>query len=140
MKKILFLCTGNSCRSIMAEALMNHLGQGLFTAQSAGSHPAGYVHKGSLDCLERHKIPHDGLHSKSWDVFENETFDIVVTVCNDAAEEVCPVYIGQHTKLHWPTPDPAKVEAGLSRSQPVFDEAFNFLKKHIEALIKDSQN
>lgn len=138
-KKVLFLCTGNSCRSIMAEALLNHLGGNSFEAYSAGSDPVGFVHRGTFNCLERHDIPiSDDLKSKSWEEFEDiDDFYAVITVCDSAAEEPCPYFPGNHLKYHWGTIDPAKVEGGPSRSEPVFDEAFHFLKEKIERLIND---
>ena len=107
-QRVLVLCTGNSCRSVMAEALFNHLGKGQIDAVSAGSFPAGYVHPKSIETLKRHGIDPGQPRSKSWDEFAGQAFDLVVTVCDQAAAESCPVFLGKAKKLHWSTPDPAK--------------------------------
>ena len=99
-RRVLVLCTGNSCRSVMAEALFNHLGQGEIEAVSAGSFPAGYVHPKSIETLKRHGIDPGKPRSKSWDEFAGQSFDLVVTVCDQAASESCPVFLGPAKKLH----------------------------------------
>jgi len=132
MKNILVLCTGNSCRSVMAEALINHLGKGELSAMSAGSFPAGYVHPKSLETLQRHDIEVTNPRSKSWDEFANLTFDYVITVCDQAANETCPVFFGEYKKLHWSTPDPAKAEGDEDTVNNAFDEAYQMLKERIE--------
>jgi len=132
MKNILVLCTGNSCRSVMAEALINKLGQGRFNAFSAGSHPAGYVHPKSIETLRRHDIDPGNPRSQSWDEFEDQPIDLVITVCDQAASETCPVFLGGHEKLHWSTPDPAKAEGSDDDINQAFDEAFDMLKSRIE--------
>ena len=104
MKSVLVLCTGNSCRSIMAEAIINTLGREQYLAQSAGSKPAGVVHPKSIETLKQHGIDVGELRSKSWDEFEGESFDVVITVCDQAASESCPVFFGKHEKLHWIQP------------------------------------
>ena len=91
-KKVLVLCTGNSCRSVIAEALINHLSRGCYRAWSAGSSPAGYVHPKAIETLKRHGIDPGAPQSKSWDVFANEPFDLLITVCDQAAGESCPVF------------------------------------------------
>lgn len=131
MKKILVLCTGNSCRSVMAEALFNHLGQGRISAASAGSDPAGYVHPQSLETLQRHGITCDAPRSKSWDEFAGHNFDYVVTVCDQAAAESCPVFLGKAEKLHWSTPDPAKTQGSKAEIEAAFDQAFALLKDKV---------
>lgn len=133
MMNILVLCTGNSCRSIMAEALINELGKGKLQSVSAGSKPAGFVHPKSIEVLERHGIKADNPRSKSWDEFEGRTFDIVITVCDAAAAESCPVFFGQHKKLHWPTPDPAAVTGSEEDINAAFEHAFTLLKSRIES-------
>ena len=135
-QRVLVLCTGNSCRSVMAEALFNHLGQGKIEAVSAGSQPAGYIHPLSLKTLERHGIPFGHPHSKSWDEFIGQSFDLVVTVCDAAAAESCPVFLGAATKLHWSTPDPAKATGTDAEIDAAFDEAFSMLKERIQELLK----
>ena len=133
MKNILVLCTGNSCRSVMAEALINQLGTGRYKAVSAGSKPAEYVHPRSLETLKRHGFDAGEPRSKSWDEFEGRNFDLVITVCDAAAAESCPVFFGQHQKLHWSTPDPAAATGSEKEINSAFDEAFNMLKARIES-------
>ena len=132
MKKVLVLCTGNSCRSVMAEALINQLKQGEYQAVSAGSFPAGYVHPKSLETLQRHGIKTGEPRSKSWDEFTGQHFDYVITVCDQAANEACPVFHGSYQKLHWSTPDPAKAEGTEAEIEAAFDNAFQMLKTRIE--------
>ena len=132
MKKVLVLCTGNSCRSVMAEALINHIGKGRYEAVSAGSFPAGYVHPKSIDTLTRHGIVAGEPRSKSWDEFANQHVDLVITVCDQAAAETCPIFPGTPAKLHWSTPDPAKVEGSEAVVNQAFDDAFEMLKNRIE--------
>ncbi|MDD3019899.1 MAG: arsenate reductase ArsC [Alphaproteobacteria bacterium] len=132
MKNILVLCTGNSCRSVMAEALINHLGAGAYKAVSAGSKPAGFVHPKSIETLNRHGIEAGVPRSKSWDEFQGHNFDLVITVCDAAASESCPIFLGQHEKLHWSTPDPATATGSEENITAAFDEAFTMLKSRIE--------
>lgn len=131
MKKVLVLCTGNSCRSVMAEALINQLKDD-FEAVSAGSFPAGYVHPKSIETLKRHGIDAGEPRSKSWDEFAGQHFDYVITVCDNAANEVCPALSGSQNRLHWSTPDPAKAEGNEGEIDAAFDDAFNMLKTRIE--------
>lgn len=135
--KILVLCTGNSCRSVMAEALFNHFGQGRMNAVSAGSNPAGCVHPKSIETLERHGINAGNPRSKSWNEFEGQDFDLVVTVCDSAAADSCPVFFGAKNKLHWSTPDPAKVTGTEAEINAAFDKAFEMLKGRIETYIHE---
>jgi arsenate reductase len=135
--KVLVLCTGNSCRSVMAEALINHIGKGRYQAFSAGSSPAGYVHPKSIETLKRHGIDPGQPRSKSWDEFADRSFGLVITVCDQAAGESCPLFPGQPKKLHWSTPDPAKATGTEAEINAAFDAAFKMLKKHIEDLIND---
>lgn len=132
MKNVLVLCTGNSCRSIMAEALINKLGEGHYLARSAGSEPAGYVHPKSIETLNRHGIDVSEPRSKSWGELDGEQFDLVITVCDQATSESCPVFFGKHEKLHWSTPDPAKAQGSEDKINAAFDEAYNLLKSRIE--------
>jgi len=132
VKKVLVLCTGNSCRSIMAEALINALGKGRYIARSAGSKPAGFVHPKSLATLRRHGIDVGDVRSQSWNDFDGEHFDLVITVCDRAASESCPVYFGDHQKLHWSTPDPAAAIGTEAEIDAAFDQAFALLKNRIE--------
>lgn len=135
MKNVLVLCTGNSCRSIMAEALINHLGRRRYMAASAGSKPVGFVHPKALDILRRNGINYpgtDALRSKSWDEYEGKPFDLVITVCDQAASESCPVFFGKQKRLHWSIPDPAKTNGSEETIDAAFDEVFNLLKRRIE--------
>jgi arsenate reductase len=116
----------------MAEALINSLGAGRYEAVSAGSNPAGYVHPKSIETLKRHAIGVSNPRSKSWDEFANEHFDLVITVCDAAASETCPAFLGKHEKLHWSTPDPAKAAGEEEEINAAFDEAFHLLKQRIE--------
>ena len=136
--RILVLCTGNSCRSVMAEALFNHMGKGTIEAVSAGSHPAGYVHPKSIETLKRHGIDPGTPRSKSWNEFSGQSFDLVVTVCDAAAAESCPAFIGQVKKLHWSTPDPAKTTGTDAQIEAAFDKAYYRLKEKIEEYLKNA--
>lgn len=106
-KRVLFLCTGNSCRSQMAEAILRHLGGNRFEALSAGSHPAGFVHPLAIEALRRLNIPLGEPRSKSWDEFSHTDLDLVITVCDHAAAESCPQWPGRPIRVHWSLPDPA---------------------------------
>lgn len=135
MINVLFLCTGNSARSILSEALMNDLGEGRFRGFSAGSHPSGVPHPDGLKELVRRGHDVSGYSSKSWDVFkEGEEMDIVVTVCDNAANEVCPIFPGGHVKVHWPAHDPAHVEP-LAARQEAFKEVYDLCRARIETLV-----
>lgn len=131
--RVLVLCTGNSCRSVMAEALFNQLGKGAIEAVSAGSNPAGYIHPKSIETLKRHGVDPGSPRSKSWDEFTGQAFDLVVTVCDAAAAESCPVFLGPVKKLHWSTPDPAKATGTEEEIDAAFDQAYNILKTRIES-------
>lgn len=132
--KVLVLCTGNSCRSIMAEALINDLRRGRYQAWSAGSYPKGYVHPKSIETLKRHGIDPGQPRSKSWNEFAHQPFDLVITVCDQAAGESCPLFSGRPTKMHWSTPDPAVATGSDTEITAAFDEAFYRLKKRVENL------
>jgi len=106
-RKILFLCTGNSCRSQMAEALLRSLGGDRFEALSAGSHPAGFIHGLAIEAMARMNIDLDGHESKSWDTYAETPLDLVITVCDNAAGETCPTWPGSPLTAHWSLPDPA---------------------------------
>ena len=133
---VLVLCTGNSCRSIMAEALINNVGRGRYRAWSAGSVPAGYVHPKSIETLQRHGIDPGQPRSKSWDECAAQSFDLVITVCDQAAGETCPLFPGRPMKLHWSTPDPAKATGSDSQIDAAFDDAFFILKHRVEEFVK----
>ena len=134
--KVLVLCTGNSCRSVMAEALINDLARGRYRAWSAGSHPAGYIHPRSIETLKRHGIDPGQPRSKSWDEFAEQSLDLVITVCDQAAGESCPLFPGNPKKLHWSTPDPAKVTGSEAEIDAAFDHVFLMLKNRVEELMK----
>lgn len=119
----------------MAEALFNHLGKGHIKAFSAGSSPAGYVHPKSLETLNRHGIDSGQPESKSWDTYIGQPFDLVVTVCDQAAGESCPIFLGEPKKLHWSTPDPAKATGSEINVKTAFDQVFFMLKERIEAFL-----
>lgn len=129
--RILVVCTGNSCRSIIAEALINSLGAGRFQAMSAGSQPAGYVHPLALETLRRHGIDPGEPRSQSWDDFADEYFDYVITVCDSAAAETCPAFPGNVELLHWSTPDPAKATGTEEEITAAFEQAFDMLEKNV---------
>jgi len=131
---ILFLCTGNSCRSILAEATFNHLTSEGWHAMSAGSQPTGQVHPRSLALLKREGIPTGGLSSKSWDNLP-ETPDIVITVCASAAGETCPAYLGPVLRAHWGVDDPAKATGSEEEINAAFVHAYRVLRTRIEALL-----
>jgi len=122
--KVLVVCTGNSCRSIMAEALINNLGRGRYRAWSAGSVPTGFVHLKSIETLQRHGVDPGQKRSKSWNEFAEESFDLVITMCDQAAGESCPLFSGNPKKLHWSTPDPAKGARSDGEIDATFDEVF----------------
>ncbi len=131
----LFLCTGNSARSILAEALLNHWGRGKFIAYSAGSHPTGVVNPLALQLLERMGMPADGARSKAWDEFAvpgAPHMDFVFTVCDNAAGEVCPVWPGQPITAHWGVEDPASVAGDDMAKTMAFRRAFNVLEHRIK--------
>ncbi len=131
---VLFLCTGNSARSIMAEAILNFKGRPTFTAYSAGSHPSGHVRPEALRQIESAHLPTSGLRSKSWDEFAQPgapEMNFVFTVCDNAAKEVCPVWPGQPMTAHWGIPDPAAVEGTADEIERAYRDAFMALDRRI---------
>jgi arsenate reductase len=133
--KVLFLCTGNSARSVMAERLMDHWGKGRFQAYSAGSHPTGKVNPLAVEALTKARLPTEGLRSKSWDEFATPGaphLDFVFTVCDQAADEVCPVWPGQPVTAHWGVPDPAAVRGSDEQRRHAFRETFHVLENRIK--------
>ncbi|MGA9667494.1 MAG: arsenate reductase ArsC [Gallionella sp.] len=135
---VLFLCTGNSARSIMAEVILNHLGKGRFRAFSAGSHPAGQVNPLAIEQLQRTGLPIDGLRSKNWEEFSKQDspeLDFVFTVCDKAAGEMCPVWPGQPMTAHWGIEDPAAVEGSEDHKRQAFNQAFTQLNRRISIFL-----
>lgn len=137
--QILFLCTGNSCRSILAEAIFNELAPDNWNAVSAGSHPTGYVHPKAIAVLKQHHIATDSFTSKSWDDLDSVP-DIVITVCSSAAGETCPAYLGKALKGHWGLEDPAKATGTEQEIMAVFEETFNRLKQGISFFTQQPLN
>ncbi|KQX39966.1 ArsR family transcriptional regulator [Devosia sp. Root436] len=133
---VLFLCTGNSARSILGEAVLNHVGQGRFRAYSAGSAPKGEVHPMTLEILEKVGIPTKGLRSKAWDEFAvpgAPKMDFIFTVCDNAAGESCPNWPGQPMTAHWGIEDPAAVQGHEFKQRAAFEDALRYLRNRIGA-------
>jgi arsenate reductase len=129
-----FLCTGNSARSVVAEAILNRTGKGRFKAYSAGSHPQGQINPFALELLERHNFPVSELRSKPWDEFavpDAQELDFVITVCDNAAGEVCPVWSGRPMTAHWGIADPAAVGGAVEQKRKAFVQAFDQLSRRI---------
>lgn len=135
---VLFICTGNSARSILAEGILNELGKGKFRAFSAGSHPKGEVHPQALATLKRLHMPDTGYRSKSWDEFvapQAPVFDFIFTVCDNAAGEVCPLWPGNPVSSHWGLPDPAAVTGSEEQQVKAFRDTAMMLRRRIELLL-----
>ncbi|MDU0354110.1 arsenate reductase ArsC [Paraglaciecola aquimarina] len=132
--KILYICTHNRCRSILSEAITNHYAAGKIEAKSAGSQPAGEVHPLSLKYLQEAGISTDGLTSQSWDDFEDFEADIVVTVCDSAAGESCPVWFGNSVKVHWGLADPSKLQGSDEELAQAFRDTIAEIKHRVEQL------
>ncbi|ART79376.1 arsenate reductase ArsC [Oceanisphaera avium] len=133
--KILYICTHNRCRSILSEALTNHYGQGLLIARSAGSQPVGEVHPLTLFYLQAAAIATGELSSQSWDDLAEFAPDVVVTVCDSAAAESCPVWFGQSQVIHWPLADPSKINGSDEQVALAFGEAITHIKQRVEQLL-----
>lgn len=135
---VLFLCTGNSARSILGEAVLNHVGEGRFRGFSAGSTPKGEVHPMTLDVLRAAGVATEGLRSKAWDEFavpEAPKMDFVFTVCDNAAGEACPVWPGQPMTAHWGIEDPAAMDGPEFRKKAAFEDALRFMRNRIGAFV-----
>ncbi len=135
---VLFLCTGNSARSIIAEALLNAMGKGRFRAYSAGSHPSGHVNPYVAECLESIGASTSGMRSKSWDEFarpDAPKMDLVITVCDQAAGEACPVWPGMPAKAHWSAPDPAAHMGHPDKVREVARDVFHLMQRRISLLV-----
>lgn len=136
MIRVLFLCTGNSCRSIMAEALLAHYGGDGFLSSSAGSFPTGKVHPLSLETLKARGIATQGFRSKSWDEFSGQRIDIVITVCDAAAGEACPLFPGTPIKAHWGVEDPAKFIGTPEETRAEFARVCDILERRVRAMTR----
>jgi arsenate reductase (thioredoxin) len=135
---VLFLCTGNSARSIMAEVMLDHLGRGRFKAFSAGSHPGGKVNPFAIETMQAAGLSTEGVRSKSWDEFAAAgapAMDFIVTVCDNAASEACPVWPGKPATAHWGVADPAAVECADEKKRAAFLEVATILRRRIELLV-----
>ena len=131
---VLFLCTGNSARSIMAEVMLNSMGQGRFKAYSAGSHPKGAVNPLAVELLQKNRLPTEDLGSKGWEEFSQSgapVMDFVITVCDQAAGEVCPIWPGQPMNAHWGIEDPAAAEGSAEEKRKAFFTAYNRLRNRL---------
>ena len=133
--KILYICTHNRCRSILSEAITNHFSNGKLQAFSAGSQPAGEVHPLSLKYLTEKGISTNSLKSQSWNDFESEQPDIVVTVCDSAASEICPVWFGDTAKVHWGLPDPSKLQGNEEDKRNAFINVMQTIEKRVKKLL-----
>ena len=133
--KIFYICTHNRCRSILSEAISNQLGNGIIQAFSAGSQPAGEVHPLSIKYLAVKGYSVKGLRSQSWDEFESEQPDIVITVCDSAAEETCPTRFGNTIKVHWPLADPSKLKGSEQDIENAFFDAINTIEQRVQKLL-----
>ncbi|MCK5828816.1 MAG: arsenate reductase ArsC [Methylococcales bacterium] len=135
MLNIFVICTGNSCRSVMGEALFNHLGEDRLKAFSAGSHPIGRINEGALATLKRHGLPAEGYQSQSWDDFTDQPMDIVITVCDNAVGETCPVYLKDCIKAHWGLIDPGHVQGTDEEIIAAFEETFSIIEQRIKSML-----
>ena len=135
MLNILVICTGNSCRSIIGEALFNHLGQDRVKAFSAGSQPLGRLNAGAVALLQRHGISTEGFSSKSWEAFENHAIDIAITVCDNAAGEICPLYLRPVPKAHWGLSDPGHVKGADEEVKAAFEATYRAMERRINLML-----
>ena len=135
MLKILVICTGNSCRSVIGEALFNHFGQGRIQAFSAGSKAKGRVNIQAIALLERHGVNTQDLSSKSWESLDQQQFDIMISVCDRAAGETCPSYLSSALKVHWGTIEPSHVEGGDGAVLTAFEETYQIFKQRITKML-----
>lgn len=133
--KFLFICTHNRCRSILSEAITNHLAKGKITAFSAGSHPVGEVHPLSIKYLQARDIAIEGLKSQSWNDFESIEPDVVITVCDNAANESCPVWFGDCVKVHWGLPDPSKFKGNEDEIKNAFYSVIDTIEERIQKVL-----
>lgn len=134
--KLLFICTHNRCRSILAEAITNHFSDSKIIAASAGSSPQGEVHPLSLKYLAEQKISIEGLRSQSWNEFEDFNPDAVLTLCDSAVNETCPIWFGKSVQVHWGLADPSKADVGQAAQRALFNNTIEVLERRIKALLK----
>ncbi len=132
---VLVLCTGNSCRSVMGEALVTALGQGRFRGHSAGSNPIGKINEGALATLGRHGLPTEGYSSKSMDAFHDQSIDILISVCDSAGKEPCPTFLGPAIRAHWGVEDPGHMEGTPEEIRAAFEKTFDILKRRVQAMV-----
>ncbi|MBU3023343.1 arsenate reductase ArsC [Aestuariibacter sp. A3R04] len=137
--KILFICTHNRCRSILSEAITNSVADGIIEARSAGSQPSGQVHPLSVKYLREQGYNTDGLKSQSWDEFEDFDADVVITVCDSAAGEACPVWFGKSIKVHWGLEDPSKVEGTESEIKKAFLNTIDIIRSRAVKMVEIAQ-
>jgi arsenate reductase (thioredoxin) len=135
MLNVLVICTGNSCRSIISEALFNHMGKGRIKAFSAGSQPLGRLNAGAVALLQRHEISTEGLSSKSWAAFEDQPIDIAITVCDNAAGETCPAYLHSTTRAHWGLSDPGHVKGTDDEVKAAFEDTYRAVERRINLML-----
>lgn len=143
MKRVLFLCTGNSARSVIAEGLLRHLGQGRYLSYSAGSQPTGTPNPAALDVLRAHDIDASFARSKSWDEFaapDGDIIDIVITVCSNAAGEICPIWPGHPVTAHWGVDDPVAITSPPEEVAKAFQKTFDEMSRRINALLALDEN
>lgn len=134
--KVLYICTHNRCRSVLSEAITNHLAHGKITAYSAGSQPVGEVHPLTLKYLDQRGVSTEGLRSQSWDDFEDINPDIVITVCDSAASEACPVWFGDTVKVHWGLSDPSKLSGTEADMQAAFYEVMDCIEQRVQKMLQ----
>ncbi len=135
MLNVFVICTGNSCRSLLGEALFNHLSEGRIKAFSAGSHPLGRLNQGAVSTLKRHGLSVEGYKSQSWDEFEHQLMDIVITVCDNAASETCPVYLSEAAKVHWGLVDPGHIKGTEEEIITAFEKTYSILENRINKML-----
>jgi len=135
MLNILVICTGNSCRSIIGEAVFNHLGQGRIKAFSAGSKPKGQINTGALSLLQRHGLNTQDLFSKSWNSLDKQAINIVITVCDNAAQEPCPVYLNSAIQIHWATTEPSHTKGGDNEILNAFENTYKIFEQRIAKML-----
>jgi arsenate reductase (thioredoxin) len=135
MLNILVICTGNSCRSVIGEALFNHLGKGRIKAFSAGSQPLGRLNAGALALLQRHGLATEGFASKSWEVYEDRPIDLAITVCDSAAGEICPGFMRTIPKAHWGTADPGHIKGPDEAALSAFENTYRIFEQRINKML-----